>query len=71
MKIEFDPKPFIENAKVIENTEELAGFFARTQGEDIVAVDIESAGFYRYYSRVNLIQIATRREAAIIDPQNQ
>lgn len=69
MKIEFDPKPFIENAKVIENTEELAGFFTRAQSEDIVAVDIESAGFYRYYSRVNLIQIATRSEAAIIDPQ--
>ena len=69
MKIEFDPKPFIENAKVVENTEELAGFFTRAQSEDIVAVDIESAGFYRYYSRVNLIQIATRSEAAIIDPQ--
>lgn len=69
MKIEFDPKPFIDNAKVIENTSDLADFFSRAAGEDIIAVDIESAGFYRYYSRVNLIQIATRREAAIIDPQ--
>lgn len=69
MKIEFDPKPFIDNAKVIETTEELANFFTRASREDIVAVDVESAGFYRYYSRVNLIQIATRKEAAIIDPQ--
>lgn len=69
MKIEFDPKPFIDNAKVIETEEELAAFFSRAADQDIIAVDIESAGFYRYYSRVNLIQIATRREAAIIDPQ--
>lgn len=69
MKIEFDPQPFIDNAKVIETTGQLASFFQRAATEDIIAVDIESAGFYRYYSRVNLIQIATRREAAIIDPQ--
>lgn len=69
MKIEFDPKPFIENAKVIETTPDLADFFIRSADCDIIAVDIESAGFYRYFSRVNLIQIATRKEAAIIDPQ--
>ncbi len=69
MKFEFDPKPFIDNATVIETEKELAGFFSRAANEDIIAVDIESAGFYRYFSRVNLIQIATRREAAIIDPQ--
>ncbi len=69
MKIEFDPKPFIDDAKIIETTEQLAAFFQRAAYEDIIAVDIESAGFYRYYSQVNLIQIATRREAAIIDPQ--
>lgn len=69
MKIEFDPKPFIQNAKVIETTQDLDDFFHRSEKCDIIAVDIESAGFYRYYSRVNLIQIATRNEAAIIDPQ--
>lgn len=70
MKIEFDPQPFIDNALLIETAEQLAAFFQRAANEDIVAVDVESAGFYRYYSRVNLIQIATRREAAIIDPQS-
>jgi ribonuclease D len=69
MKIEFDPKPFIDKAKVIDTAEQLAEFFQRAADEDVIAVDIESAGFYRYYSRVNLIQIATRKEAAIIDPQ--
>ncbi|HNX77960.1 MAG TPA: HRDC domain-containing protein [Candidatus Rifleibacterium sp.] len=69
MKTEFDPKPFIQNSTVIETEDALADFFTRAADQDIVAVDIESAGFYRYFSRVNLIQIATRQEAAIIDPQ--
>jgi ribonuclease D len=69
MKFEFDAKPFIDNALLIETAEDLAAFFARAENDDIIAVDIESAGFFRYFSRVNLIQIATRREAAIIDPQ--
>ena len=69
MKIDFDPSPFISNAKLIETTEEVAEFFKRAANEDVVAVDIESAAFYRYYAKVNLIQIATRKEAAIMDPQ--
>lgn len=69
MKFEFDAKPFIDNAQLIETAEDLAAFFTRAAEDDIIAVDIESAGFFRYFSRVNLIQIATRREAAIIDPQ--
>lgn len=69
MKIEFDPHPFIDNPRVIETTEEMDNFFSRCATEDVIAVDIESAGFYRYYGRVNLIQIASRKEAAIIDPQ--
>jgi len=69
MKPEFDYHRFIDNAMVVETAEQLEAFFRRAEGSDIIAVDIESAGFYRYYSRVNLIQIATRTEAAIIDPQ--
>lgn len=69
MKPEFDYHRFIDNAIVVETAEQLEAFFRRSEGSDIIAVDIESAGFYRYYSRVNLIQIATRTEAAIIDPQ--
>lgn len=69
MKIDFDPSPFIANSKLIETTEEVAAFFKRAANEDVIAVDVESAAFYRYYARVNLIQIATRKEAAIMDPQ--
>lgn len=69
MKIAFDPSPFIANSKLIETTEEVAAFFKRAANEDVIAVDVESAAFYRYYARVNLIQIATRKEAAIMDPQ--
>ena len=69
MNIAFDPSPFIKNARLIESTEEVANFFKRASNEDVIAVDIESAAFYKYYAKVNLIQIATRKEAAIIDPQ--
>ncbi len=69
MKIDFDTVPFIANSRLIETTEEVAAFFKRAANEDVIAVDIESAAFYRYYARVNLIQIATRKEAAIMDPQ--
>ncbi len=69
MIISFDPSPYIANAKIIENTEEVAEFFKRAANEDVIAVDVESAAFYRYYAKVNLIQIATRKEAAIMDPQ--
>jgi ribonuclease D len=69
MKKEFDPHPFIDNPKVIENPKALKAFFDRSSNEDVIAVDVESAGFYKYYNRVNLIQVATRKEAVIIDPQ--
>lgn len=69
MKIDFDPSPFIANSKLIETTEDVAAFFKRAANEDVIAVDVESAAFYRYYAKVNLIQIATRKEAAIMDPQ--
>ncbi|MDN5278259.1 MAG: ribonuclease [Clostridiales bacterium] len=69
MKSEFDPKPFVEATQLIEDVDSLKAFFAEISATDVVAVDIESAGFYKYYSRVNLIQIATRKKCAIFDPQ--
>ncbi len=69
MNIDFNPSPFINKAKLIENTKEVDAFFKRATNEDVIAVDVESAAFYRYYAKVNLIQIATRKEAAIMDPQ--
>ena len=67
MNIAFDPSPFVTKAKVIETTEEVAAFFKRAANEDVIAVDVESAAFYRYYAKVNLIQIATRKEARKFD----
>lgn len=69
MNIAFDPSPFIANSRLIETTKDVSAFFKRAANEDVIAVDIESAAFYRYYAKVNLIQIATRKEAAIMDPQ--
>lgn len=69
MKINFNPRPFLDKAQVIENTVELERFFEEIKTADRIAVDIESAGFYKYYARVNLIQIATRERCAIFDPQ--
>ncbi len=69
MKIKFDPQPLIEKTELIEDEDGLSRFFAALKNADIVAVDIESAGFYKYYSRVNLIQVASRKHRAIIDPQ--
>lgn len=69
MKTNFNPQPFLDKAQLIENTGELERFFAEIKTADRIAVDIESAGFYKYYARVNLIQIATRDRCAIFDPQ--
>ncbi len=69
MNSDFDPKPLIENTKLIETPQQLEQFFADNAETDVMAVDIESAGFYKYYARVNLIQIAARNDQAIIDPQ--
>ncbi len=69
MNRQFDPKPFIEDTELIEDSQSLQNFFERLDDADVVAVDIESAGFYKYYARVNLIQIASRKYRAILDPQ--
>lgn len=69
MNNQFDPQPFIDNAQLIETTCELEKFISSIKSEDLIAVDIESAGFFKYYNRVNLIQVATKNLAGILDPQ--
>jgi ribonuclease D len=69
MNSEFDPNPFVEATELIEDAKALEAFFKKISSTDVVAVDIESAGFYKYYARVNLIQMATREHCAIVDPQ--
>ncbi|NLI75848.1 MAG: hypothetical protein GX442_05325 [Candidatus Riflebacteria bacterium] len=65
----FDPKPLLDTAVVIQSTEDLARFLDGIADTDVIGVDTESAGFYRYRATVNLIQVSTRTRAAIIDPQ--
>ena len=65
----FDPSYFVENAQLTVTTSQLEDFLSKSLNEDLIAVDTESAGFYKYKAQTNLIQIATRKQAAIIDPQ--
>ncbi len=65
----FDPQPLLDTAVLIETTAQLERFLAEIADTDVLGVDTESAGFYRYKATVNLIQVSTRRRAAIIDPQ--
>ncbi|GAB4268025.1 MAG: ribonuclease D [Candidatus Rifleibacteriota bacterium] len=69
MKSEFDPNQFVEATELIEDSSELKRFLKSVSDTDVFAVDIESAGFYKYYARVNLVQVATRNKTAILDPQ--
>jgi ribonuclease D len=67
--IPFDPEPLLANAPVLDDARSVEAFLRRMQDSDVVAIDTESAGFYRYKSTVNLIQISGRTCAALIDPQ--
>ncbi|NLM16614.1 MAG: hypothetical protein GX221_02720 [Candidatus Riflebacteria bacterium] len=67
--IKFSPDKLLEKTQLIDNTEDLAKFFKQINKAAVIAVDVESAAFYKYYARINLIQIATDKHAAILDPQ--
>ncbi|MBF0543866.1 MAG: HRDC domain-containing protein [Candidatus Riflebacteria bacterium] len=66
----FDSRKLLRNARVVETNEDLVEFLDTIKASEVIAVDIESAGFFKYYFRVNLIQIATRDVAAVLDPQS-
>ncbi|HOY69012.1 MAG TPA: HRDC domain-containing protein, partial [Candidatus Ozemobacteraceae bacterium] len=65
----FNVEPLLEGALIIEDTDTLARFLKDISGTDLLAVDTESAGFYKYRAVVNLIQVSTRTRAALLDPQ--
>ncbi|MBF0408603.1 MAG: HRDC domain-containing protein [Candidatus Riflebacteria bacterium] len=67
--ISFDSQKLLQNSTVIETKEELVRFLDEMNDSDVIALDCESAGFYKYYFKVNLIQISSRHRAAILDPQ--
>ena len=66
---EFSWKALLDNARLIVNRSQLEQFLSEVSGTDLFAVDTESAGFYKYKIVVNLIQVSTRKQAAILDPQ--
>ncbi|HNW34840.1 MAG TPA: HRDC domain-containing protein [Candidatus Ozemobacteraceae bacterium] len=65
----YNVEPLLEGAQVIEDTESLSRFLDDIAGTDVLAVDTESAGFYKFRAAVNLIQVSTRKRAALLDPQ--
>lgn len=65
----FDPQPFIEHAILIESTKTLETFLEGCTNAPVIGVDTESAGFFKYRGVVNLIQVCTPTQAALIDPQ--
>lgn len=51
----------------IETESELEIAVPRLQGERLIAVDTEAAGFHRYEDRVCLLQLSTRTDTLVID----
>ena len=65
----FNPQHLLKTSHLIETPADLERFLPELRRADVIAVDTESAAFYKYFHVVNLIQIATADSAAIIDPQ--
>ena len=65
----YNVEPLLNEALIIEDTDTLSRFLDSVADTDVVAVDTESAGFYKYRAIVNLVQVSTRTRAALIDPQ--
>jgi ribonuclease D len=65
----FDPGSLLQTSHLIETPADLERFLPELRRAEAIAVDTESAAFYKYHHVVNLIQISTDRAAAIIDPQ--
>jgi len=65
----YNVEPLLEGALVIQDTDSLSRFLSDIAGTDVLAVDTESAGFYKFRAAVNLIQVSTRERAALLDPQ--
>jgi len=53
----------------IDTPEALRGVIDRLRGEPLLGVDTEAAGYHRYFDRLSLVQISTRGENFLVDPQ--
>ncbi|HET9463920.1 MAG TPA: ribonuclease D [Gemmatimonadales bacterium] len=54
--------------RLIQSQAELESLFERFKREPLLAVDTEAASFHRFYDRVYLLQLSSRRETAVVDP---
>lgn len=53
----------------IETDEGLRGVVDRLRGEPLIGADTEAAGYHRYFDRLSLVQLSSRTENFLIDPQ--
>lgn len=51
----------------VQTAGELAEVAASIEGEKLIAVDTEAAGYHRYRDRVCVVQLSTRQETHVID----
>ncbi|HET7321848.1 MAG TPA: ribonuclease D [Longimicrobiaceae bacterium] len=52
----------------IDTAEALLALARRLEGEPLLAVDTEAAGYHRYLDRLSLVQLSTREENFLVDP---
>jgi ribonuclease D len=58
----------VADFKIISNQSDLEQLASDLMKEEIVAFDTEADSFYHYYDKTCLVQVATRKNAWLIDP---
>jgi ribonuclease D len=53
----------------VDTAEALHDLVSRLRGEPLLGVDTEAAGYHRYFDRLSLVQISTRANNFLVDPQ--
>ncbi|HEX6751815.1 MAG TPA: ribonuclease D [Longimicrobium sp.] len=53
----------------IDTPERLRDVVERLRGEPLLGADTEAAGYHRYFDRLSLVQISTRGDNFLVDPQ--
>lgn len=53
----------------IDSPERLRDLIQRLRAEPLLGADTEAAGYHRYFDRLSLVQLSTRSENFLVDPQ--
>lgn len=56
------------NYEYIDRPDQLARVVQRLEGQPLLGVDTEAAGYHRYLDRLSLLQISTREVNLLVDP---